>query len=103
VDKNMTLKKAKVYQFSKVATQSGVGKAHLWILEPETPPAQHRDNLMRWTGSGKTINQISLRFPSLEEALQYAHAQGICVEVIPPKKQTSFVTRPYQKNFTHRL
>lgn len=93
--------RARIYQPSKTAMQSGTAKTHQWILE--FPPASPRevDPLMGWTSSSDMQSQIRLRFDTKEEALEYAKEYGIDAQVMEPKTRKPNI-RPggYGENFT---
>ncbi|PZQ43721.1 MAG: oxidoreductase [Micavibrio aeruginosavorus] len=68
--------KVRIYRPSKPATQSGLGKTRLWVLEYEPETRREPEPLMGWTASGDTTNQVRLKFPSAEAAMEYAAQQG---------------------------
>ena len=78
---------ARIYQRPKNAMQSGKARTDEWVLEFEQSEARHADPLMGWTGSGDTQAQVSLTFPSKDEARAYAEKYGIAARVhaTPPK------------------
>ncbi|MBN2907900.1 MAG: ETC complex I subunit [Rhodobacteraceae bacterium] len=92
--------RARIYQPSKTAMQSGQAKTHHWVLDfaPATPSAL--DPLMGWTGSADTQAQVRLTFDSREAAVDYARRHGIDAVVLRPKKRKPNV-RPmgYAENF----
>ncbi|RBM09741.1 ETC complex I subunit [Novacetimonas cocois] len=69
--------RARVYQESKTATQSGQVNTHTWVLEYGQTQPRHVDTLMGWTGSRDTLSQVRLLFPSQEAAVAYATHNGI--------------------------
>ena len=94
---------ARIYQPAKSAMQSGEALSRYWVLE--YPPSKPRriEPLMGWTSSGDQNAQIRLKFPTREEALAYARAQGLSYILAAPHKR---VHRPkaYADNFrTDRL
>ena len=92
--------RARIYQPSKTAMQSGVGKTKLWVLEYAPASARAVDPLMGWTSSSDTQTQVKLRFDSREAALAYAAAKGIEADVVEPKPRKHNI-RPggYGENF----
>lgn len=92
--------RARIYQPSRSAMQSGTAKTRTWVLEftPETP--RDIDPLMGWTGSADTQAQVKLRFDSLEAAQAYAAAHGIDAVVLTPhKRRPNIRARGYAENF----
>jgi hypothetical protein len=68
---------ARIYQPAKTAMQSGDAKTRHWVLEFEPDSPRETDPLMGWTSSGDMKQQIVLSFPSKDEAIAYAHRNGI--------------------------
>jgi len=79
---------ASIYQRPKSATQSGKALVGQWVLEFATAEAKKPDPLMGWAGSGDTQQQVTLRFPTQEEAQAYAARYGIdaVVHATPPRR-----------------
>ena len=91
------MKKAKIYIPSKTAMQSGRGKQKKWVLEFETKDTSINP-LMGWETSTDTLEEVVLKFPSKEKAIQYAKLNNISYTVIEPKKK-EFVIKSYADNF----
>ncbi|OYX43064.1 MAG: ETC complex I subunit [Rhodobacterales bacterium 32-67-9] len=92
--------RARIYQPSRNAMQSGTAKTRVWILEYAPAEAREVDPLMGWTGSGDTQAQVRLRFDSRDAAEEYARAHGIEVSVAEPHKRKANVRpRGYGENF----
>ena len=92
--------RARIYQPPKNAMQSGTAKTHEWVLDFEPSARRHADPLMGWTGSADTQAQVSLRFPTQEEAVAYAERQGIPYDLELPQVRR---VRPkaYADNFKY--
>lgn len=90
--------RARIYQPSKNAMQSGRAKTHHWQLEyePETP--RRAEPLMGWISSGDTLNQVKLRFSTKEEAIAFAERKGWEYSVQNPSPHR---VRP--RNYTDNL
>jgi len=74
---NLGLMKVRIYKPSKNTMQSGLARANKgWVLEYEAETRRGPEPLMGWTASGDTNNQVSLTFPTQEQAIAYATAQG---------------------------
>ena len=91
------MKKAKIYIPTKTAMQSGRGKLKKWVLEFETKDPSINP-LMGWETSTDTLEEVILKFPSKEKAIEYAENNNISYTVIKPKKK-EFVIKSYADNF----
>lgn len=56
--------------------QSGRGKTALWVLEYETVSKRAPEALMGWTSSEDTLNQVQLKFDTVDEAIAFAEKKG---------------------------
>ena len=77
--------------------QSGRGKLKNWILEFETKDPSINP-LMGWETSSDTLEEVTLKFPTKEKAVEYAKNNNISYKVIEPKKK-EFVIKSYADNF----
>ena len=77
--------------------QSGRGKQKKWVLEFETKDPSINP-LMGWETSTDTLEEVILKFPSKEKAIEYAENNNISYTVIDPKKK-EFVIKSYADNF----
>ena len=77
--------------------QSGRGKLKEWILEFTTKDPSINP-LMGWETSTDTLEDVVLKFPSKEKAIEYAERNNISYNVIEPKKK-EFVIKSYADNF----
>ena len=77
--------------------QSGRGKLKKWVLEFETKDPSINP-LMGWETSTDTLEEVILKFPSKEKAIEYAENNNISYTVIEPK-QKKFVIKSYADNF----
>ena len=91
------MKKAKIYIPTKTAMQSGRGKLKSWGLEFETKDPSINP-LMGWETSTDTLEEVVLRFPSKEKAVEYAKKNNISYKVVLPKEK-KFVIKSYADNF----
>lgn len=93
--------KARIYQPSKSATQSGRAKTGEWVLEYERDSKRAPEPVMGWTSSADTLNQVRLEFPTREDAIAYAEKKGW--EYTADQAQARIVTpRNYVDNFKYR-
>ena len=92
--------KVRIYRPSKNAMQSGLGRIQQWILEYETTSRRGPESLMGWTASGDTLNQVRLKFPTQEAAIEFAREKGWEYTVSPAHNR---VVRPrnYADNFKY--
>jgi len=92
--------KARIYQPTRSAMQSGQASTRDWVLEYAPASAKQVDPLMGWTGGSDTQAQVRLRFPSREAALDYADENGIEAQVcIVQKRKPNIRPRGYGENF----
>jgi NADH dehydrogenase len=92
--------RARIYQPSRTAMSSGLGKTKHWVLEYAPASARSVDPLMGWTSSSDTQSQVRLTFDSKDAAIAYAREHGIDALVFEPKKRKQNVRqRGYAENF----
>ncbi len=77
--------------------QSGRGKLKKWVLEFVTKDPSINP-LMGWETSSDTLEEVILKFPSKEKAIEYAENNNITYTVIEPKEK-EFVIKSYADNF----
>ena len=77
--------------------QSGRGRTKEWILEFDTKDPSINP-LMGWETSTDTLEEVILKFPSKERAIDYAKKNNITYRIIEPKKK-EFVIKSYADNF----
>ena len=90
----------KIYRPSKSTMQSGFARMQNWVLEPELPTPRRPENLMGWTSSEDTLNQVKLRFETLEEAIRFAESKGWAYTVLPLHER-KIIPRNYVDNFKY--
>ncbi len=93
--------KAKIYQPAKSAMQSGPGAGGDWVLEYELQTPRRPEDLMGWTSSADTLNQVRLRFPSREAAIAFAEGNNLEFTLTPAHHKT-VRPRSYLDNFKFR-
>ena len=91
---------ARIFRPAKTAMQSGRGRTRTWVLEygPATP--RPPDPLMGWASAEDTLNEVHLRFPTLEEAVAFAKKNGLDYTVIEPHNSIE-KTKSYADNFRY--
>jgi hypothetical protein len=91
---------ARIYQPAKTAMQSGRARTRQWMLDYEQATQRVPDPLMGWSSAGDTLNQVQVRFDTLEEAIAFAKQRGLDYTVIPPH-QRSLKPKAYADNFRY--
>jgi len=91
---------ARIYQPAKTAMQSGRAKTHKWVLEYEPATRRAPDPLMGWSSAGDTLNEVQLRFATLDEAVAFAKQHGLDYDVVPPHQRTP-KPKAYADNFRY--
>tara|TARA_Y100000591_G_scaffold306706_1_gene305387 strand:- start:6 stop:290 length:285 start_codon:yes stop_codon:yes gene_type:complete len=91
------MKKARIYIPTKTAMQSGRGKLKDWVLEFITKDPSINP-LMGWESSTDTLEEVVIKFPSKEKAIEYAKKNNISYKVDEPNKK-KFVIKSYADNF----
>ena len=77
--------------------QSGRGKLKKWVLQFDTKDPSINP-LMGWETSSDTLEEVILKFPSKEKAIEYAKKNNISYTVVKSKKK-EFVIKSYADNF----
>src|SRR5258708_39187586 len=91
--------RARIYRPSKSAMQSGSG-ARKWLLEYEPATRRDPDPLMGWSSAQDTLNQVGMRFPTLDEAIAFAKKHGLDYTIIEPHMHTP-KAKSYADNFRY--
>jgi hypothetical protein len=88
----------RIYRPAKTAMQSGKAKTRRWLLEYEPATRREPDPLMGWSSAEDTLNEVHLRFPTLEEAIAFAGKHGLDYIVEEPH-EPRFKPKSYADNF----
>jgi ETC complex I subunit conserved region len=91
---------ARIYRPAKTAMQSGRGQTRKWLLEYEPASRRDPDPLMGWSSARDTLNEVRLRFDTLEEAVAFATRHGLDYTLIEPRARTPKV-KSYADNFRY--
>ena len=94
---HLIMNKAKIYQPTKTAMQSGLGKIENWILEFETENTGINP-LMGWESSIDTLSEVKLKFSTKDSAINYAKKNNIDYYIIKPQKRKT-IKKSYTDNF----
>lgn len=92
--------RVRIYQPAKTAMQSGIGKTKAWVLEYEPATPREPDPLMGWASAGDTLNEVRIRFDTLDAAVAFAKKRGLDYTVIAPKART-IRPKSYADNFRY--
>jgi len=88
----------RIYQPIKSSTQSGVKKYDKWKIAFRNDSTKYTYNLMSWTGSSDTRQQLDLTFPSKESAIAFVKKKNWSYEILEPKAK-NIVKKSYDANF----
>ena len=91
----------RIYRAGKSAMQSGRACLKQWRIEAEPETARVPEPVMGWVSAEDTLNQIRLRFASVEEAIRHAERQGWDYTVDEAEERI-VVPRSYMDNFRVR-
>ncbi len=89
---------ARIIRPAKTAMQSGRANTRQWILEYEPATRRQPDPLMGWASARDTLNQVRLRFDTLEEATAFANRNGFDYTVVEPHPRM-IKPKSYADNF----
>lgn len=92
--------RARIYQPTRNAMQSGRCNEKRWVLDYDPASARSMDPLMGWTSSGDMNAQVRLEFDSKREAEDWAKAKDLDYEVEEVKARST-KTKVYSDNFRH--
>ena len=92
--------RARIFRPAKTAMQSGRAETRRWVLEYEPATRREPDPLMGWASARDTLNQVRLKFATLEEAKQFAEAHGLEYAVVAPHEER-FKPKSYADNFRY--
>jgi hypothetical protein len=91
---------ARIYRPAKTAMQSGRAQTRNWRLEYEPASRRDPDPLMGWSSARDTLNQVRMRFPTLDEAVAFAKKLGLDYTVMEPHARSS-KPKSYADNFRY--
>jgi hypothetical protein len=92
--------RARIYRPTKTAMQSGRAGTRRWVLEYEPASPREPDPLMGWSSARDTLNQVRLKFATLDEAKQFAEKKGLDYTIEEPNER-SFKPKSYADNFRY--
>jgi hypothetical protein len=92
--------KVHIYRPAKTAMQSGTAKTLRWVLEYEPASRREPDPLMGWASADDTLNEVRLRFATLDEAIAFAKKHELDYVVSAPH-ESRFKPKSYAENFRY--
>ena len=90
----------RIYRPAKTAMQSGRAATRRWVLEYEPASRREPDPLMGWSSARDTLNEVRMRFATLDEAKAFAEKHGIAYGVEEPHERR-FKPKSYADNFRY--
>jgi hypothetical protein len=91
---------ARIYRPAKTAMQSGRAKTQKWVLDYEEASRRLPDPLMGWSSARDTLNQVRLRFDTLDEAIAFAKKNALDYTVVEPHLRSP-KAKAYADNFRY--
>jgi hypothetical protein len=91
---------ARIFRPAKTAMQSGRRATKKWVLEFEPASRRDPDPLMGWSSAADTLNEVQLRFDSLDEAIAFADKHRIAYAVVEPRQRRPKL-KSYADNFRY--
>ena len=91
---------ARIYKPAKTAMQSCRARTRKWVLDYAQASKRQPDPLMGWTSADDTLNEVRLRFDTLEEAVAFAKKHDLDYAVIEPRQRTP-KAKSYAENFRY--
>lgn len=88
----------RIYKPTKTATQSGVANNQGWLLEFVYDGGKSIEPIMGWTSSKDTTQEVKIKFPTKESAIDFANSNNYIYEVIEPQTK-KFRKCCYADNF----
>ena len=89
---------ARIYKPTKTTMQSGVANSQNWLLEFVADDSKKIEPIMGWTSSKDMLQEVRIKFPSKEAAIEFASSNKYSYEVIEPKIK-KLIKRSYADNF----
>jgi hypothetical protein len=80
--------------------QSGRRNTRQWVLEYEQATPRRPDPLMGWSSAADTLNEVSIKFDTLDEAKAFADKLGLTYTVIEPQ-EPQLKPKSYAENFRY--
>ena len=88
----------RIYQAARPASQSGQRNNKIWKIRFANDKSKYIYNLMSWSGSSDTKQQLNLNFPSQEAAVSFAQNNNWNYEIVTPHAK-KIILKSYADNF----
>jgi len=89
---------AHIYKPCKSASQSGRAHTNHWVLRFDPSSSFPKSPTTGWIASEDMLQEVSLSFPSLEEAIRFAENKGLTYTIQKPGAQKTSL-KSYADNF----
>ncbi|MCT4635748.1 MAG: ETC complex I subunit [Rickettsiales bacterium] len=89
---------ARIYKPTKTAMQSGVANNREWLLEFVSQEDKKIEPVMGWTSSSDMLQEVKIKFPTKQAAIEFADSNNYSYEVMEPQSK-KFIKRSYADNF----
>ena len=80
--------------------QSGVAKTQHWVVEYESDSDRTAEPLMGWVPSQDTMEQVRMKFETLEQAEAFLQDQNMAYTVLPSREKR-IKPRNFSDNFKY--
>lgn len=101
--KDQLNRKCLIYNPTRSSMQSGVNKTYQWYLQFQRSEAHWNNPLMGWVATSDPLTNVTLIFPSKEDAIRFAEQQGLEFEVEEEKHQRDINPRSYGDKFKYKM
>lgn len=86
-----------IYQPTKSSMQSGYTRNN-WIIKFIAKESKNIEPLMGWTSSTDMLQELELKFPDMNSAIDFAKNNYLDYQIIHPQ-QKKVIKRTYAQNF----
>lgn len=88
----------RIYKPTKTTMQSGMANSKEWLLEFVSQEDQKIEPIMGWTSSSDMLQEIKMKFPTKQAAIDFANKNQYKHDVIEPQGK-KLIKRSYADNF----
>jgi hypothetical protein len=88
----------RIYKPTKTTMQSGMANNREWLLEFVSQEDQKIEPIMGWTSSSDMLQEVKMKFPTKQAAIEFADGNQYSREVIEPQMK-KLIKRSYADNF----
>jgi len=87
-----------IYKPTRSASQSGKANHNHWLMRFVHDGTRKIEPVMGWTSTKDMMQEVIMRFVSLDSAMKYAKKNNIEYEVTPAQEH-KLIIRSYAENF----